>query len=565
MAIEPQDHRGRRGSGNSGLPPAALALALAVLALAWFGNLGERKLIRADEGRYAEIAREMVATGDWLTPRLNGYKYFEKPALQHWATAASFSLFGVRDWSARLWPALTGFLAILLVYFAGNRLFAPPVGLYSAAVLSSCFLFVMLGHMLTLDMGVAFFLSASVLALLMAQRDDAALAERRNWMLAAWAAAALAVLSKGLIGIVLPAAAVALYVLVQRDWRLLLRLEGAAGGALFLAIAAPWFIQVSQANPEFFRYFFIYEHFERFLTTAHGRYQPIWYFVPVLLAGLLPWTISLFPALARGWRTSGSGRFQPARFLVVWSAAVFAFFSASSSKMPSYILPIVPALALLIGLYLARNARGVSAVAIAQAIAVAVAGAGAAAWSPNALKFADTALPAELLARYVPWLAWAAIFLFAGSALAAGLWWRQRATLGALALAAGGLAFAQLAVTGHGQLSPAYSAYHIVESARPHLKPDAPFYAVDTFDHSLPFYLGRTVTMVAYKDELAASIGWEPDRFLPDLASFARAWQADGEAFAVFPRGDFESLRRSLGIPMQVIAIDARRVMVKKP
>ncbi len=109
---------------------------LAALALAWFGSIGERKLVRPDEGRYAEIAREMVATGDWTTPRLNGYKYFEKPALQYWVTAAAFQLFGVHEWTARLWAALTGFLGVLLVLHFGNRAFGPPVGALAAAVLA---------------------------------------------------------------------------------------------------------------------------------------------------------------------------------------------------------------------------------------------------------------------------------------------------------------------------------------------------------------------------------------------------------------------------------------------
>ena len=139
-------------------------LLLAIFAIAWFCNLGYRHLAKSDEGRYAEIPREMVASGDWLTPRLNGYKYFEKPPLQYWATAAAFSAFGTTEWAARLWPGLTGFLGVLLVYWAGNRLFGPPIGLYGAAVAASSAVYVSIGHVLTLDMGLAFFVSASVFA-----------------------------------------------------------------------------------------------------------------------------------------------------------------------------------------------------------------------------------------------------------------------------------------------------------------------------------------------------------------------------------------------------------------
>src|SRR5258708_5120973 len=246
---------GRRGSADRVRSSASrLWILLAVFALGWFCNLGYRHLIKPDEGRYAEIPREMVVSGDWLTPRLNGYKYFEKPALQYWITAAAFTAFGQNEGAARLWPGLTGFLGVLLVFWAGKRLFAPPAGLYGAAVASSCALYVAIGHVLTLDMALTFFLSASVFAFAVAQQDSGE-SERRRWMLVAWAAAALAVMTKGLIGIVLPAGAVALYVLIERDWKLLGRLHVLCGGLLFLPIAAPWFIAVSLANPEFLRFF----------------------------------------------------------------------------------------------------------------------------------------------------------------------------------------------------------------------------------------------------------------------------------------------------------------------
>src|SRR5512137_1780920 len=188
----------------------ALLLGLATVAflVLWFGNLEYRDLSDPDEGRYAEIPREMVVTGDWVTPRLNDLKYFEKPALQYWATAALYTVFGVDEWVARLWPALAGVAALALTWFAGRRLFGPRVGLLSALLLGGTLHFVVFAHILTLDMTVTLFLTAAVLGFAVAQRDDASRRERDSWMLMAWAAMGGAVLGKGLIGIVLPAATV---------------------------------------------------------------------------------------------------------------------------------------------------------------------------------------------------------------------------------------------------------------------------------------------------------------------------------------------------------------------
>ena len=537
-------------------------LLLAIFTIAWFCNLGYRHLAKSDEGRYAEIPREMVASGDWLTPRLNGFKYFEKPPLQYWTTAAAFSVFGQTEWAARLWSGLTGFFGVLLVFWFGNRLLGPPVGLYGAAVVASSAIYVSIGHMLTLDMGLTLFMSASVFSIALAQRDQASEAERRRWMLLAWTAAALAVLSKGLIGIVLPAGAVALYVLVERDWKVLARLHTVSGALLFAAIAAPWFVAVSIVNPEFFRFFFIHEHFERFLTHVHRRDEPAWYFIPVLLAGVLPWILSLFPALWRAWRRSPDVTFQPKRFLLLWCVLVFVFFSASGSKLSSYILPIFPALALLIGSALAfsgpRFALAQAAVAGLLAVALATA-------ASQGSRFATGRLPAELLAAYAPWLLVAAVALLAAAGVSAWLSLRARPQAAVLALAFGGFVSVQVATSGYEELSPAYSAYHIVQKMRDQLRPNVPFYVVHTFDHTLLFYLGRTVTMVGFKDELAQPIAWEPKNFLPDTTAFARAWEGDSEAFAMFKSHHLDRFLETHPLSMRIVARDASHVIVKKP
>ncbi|HEY7240033.1 MAG TPA: glycosyltransferase family 39 protein, partial [Burkholderiales bacterium] len=264
-----------------------LIAAIVVLAILWFGGLEYRGLFQPDEGRYAEISREMLASGDWITPRLNGLKYFEKPPLQYWATAVSFALFGQDEWTARLWTAVTGFLGLLFTVFAGNRAGPAGAGSIAGLVLASSGAYFLSSQYVTLDMGLTFFMSAALLSFLVAHEGGQV---KRGWMLLAWSAMACAVLAKGLVGIVLPGMALAIYVAIERDWRLLRELEWGRGLALFTALAAPWFILVQLRNPEFFDFFVLHEHFARYALPGHHRPGPWWYFAAVLLVGMMPWT-----------------------------------------------------------------------------------------------------------------------------------------------------------------------------------------------------------------------------------------------------------------------------------
>jgi 4-amino-4-deoxy-L-arabinose transferase-like glycosyltransferase len=533
---------------------------LAAFALIWFSNLEYRKLVNPDEGRYAEIPREMVASGDWITPRLNDIKYFEKPALQYWATAAAYTLFGEHQWTARLWSALAGFLGVLMAYFAGRRLFGEETGWNAALVLGSSLLYVLIGHVNTLDMGVSFLLSAAVCAFCLGQSSVTDQGQRRRWMLAAWAAIALAVLSKGLIGLVLPGAALVLYIVIERDWRLPGRLHLLSGLSLFFVITVPWFVAVSLANPEFARFFFIHEHFERFLTKSHGRYQPMAYFIPVLLAGMLPWTVTLVDALARAWTRDPGQSFQVRRFLLIWAAVVFVFFSVSSSKLVSYILPMFPALALLIGAHLTR----ISPRALAwQTLPAALAGILLLALMPGIARYASREVPAELFQHYAEWLTAGAVLQIAGAAAGAWLAWRGRRAAALALLAFSGLALAQLALSGHESLSTANSAYYVAQKIKPELKPAMPFYSVNTYDQSLQFYLKRSTTMVVYKDELGFGIEQEPEKFIADLAKFEQVWNAQREALALMSPDAYETFS-ARGLPMRLVARDTRRIVVAR-
>ena len=225
--------------------PVLWALVAAV-ALLWFVTLDARLLTHPDEGRYAEIAREMAATGDWVTPRLNGLKYFEKPPIQYWLTAAAFKNFGVHEWAARLWPALAGFLAVLAIARAGYALGGVALGAYAGLALAATVCHVFIAQIVTLDSGLSFFLALGFCAAVIAQRQETAERERRLWMWLASAALAGATLSKGLIGLVLPGGALVVYTALTRDFAVWRRLHLASCLVLYLALTAPWFVAVSR-------------------------------------------------------------------------------------------------------------------------------------------------------------------------------------------------------------------------------------------------------------------------------------------------------------------------------
>ena len=537
----------------------ACALLLVLAALAWFSILDYRKLIKPDEGRYAEIAREMAQSGDWVTPRLNAIKYFEKPPLQYWATATAFRLFGENEWTARLWSGLTGFAGVLLAAWTGARLFGCAAGLFSGVILGSSLWWVLMGHLNTLDMGFAFFLQASLTGFLLAQAAASGSGTERAAMLAAWGAAALAVLSKGLAGLVLPGMVLLVYCLVQRDWRALKRLHPAGGAALFLAITAPWFIAVQIANPEFAGFFFIHEHFERFLTTTHSRQQPAWYFLPILAAALLPWTGIALHAAARAWSTANDRTFNARRFLLLWTILIFLFFSASGSKLPSYILPVLPALAMLSGDWLAsaregtliRHCAAMAALALIAAAIFSALGMG-------------SVLQDEAHMDYAVWLAVAMAALIAGLLAATGLLRMNRTITGLAGLGLAALVGWAIVLQGHATLGRSSSAYYIAEQIKPLLRPGVPFYSVGTYEQTLPFYLDRTVTLVDYRDEFSFGLDQEPQRAIANLPDFKTRWLADKEAFAMMSPDGYKLLNLH-EFPMRVVARDPARIIVSKP
>ncbi len=565
-----------------------LWILLAAFAILWFCNLEYRVLIKPDEGRYAEIPREMVQSGDWVTPRLNGLKYFEKPPLQYWTTAAAYEVFGEHQWTSRLWDALTGFLSVLLVWFAGTRLFGRDAGRYAALILGSSFLFAVMGHLNTLDIGVTFFITLGIVGLLFGQREELSASTRRNWMYAAWAALGLAVLSKGLIGFVLPGAALFLYSVFQRDFHVWKRMHWGAGLLIFFAVTAPWFYLVIKANPEFFHFFFIHEHWERFTTKVHERYQPWYYFIPIMLFGMLPWSVTMLDTLRCAWRDSArpvpyahsmwrflrlAKRFNPERYLLIWAVFVFLFFSRSDSKLPGYVLPIFPVLALLMGKHLAAmEPRRL----FWQLVPVLPVLAAMLAVTFFSARLATTPVEAEMYGAYAGWLQASMLVWLLGLA-AALLWLRRGRKMPAVAaLAFATLAAAILATSGYNTIGRDRSGFRVAEAIRAQVKPDVPFYSVLMYEQTLPFYLKRTFTLVEFTDEMKFGVEQEqedarragakpaPMHWLPDLPHFAEAWSKEREALAIIPLSYYPMVQ-PYKLDMKEIYRDHQYIVVTKP
>jgi 4-amino-4-deoxy-L-arabinose transferase-like glycosyltransferase len=531
-----------------------------VFCIIWFYALGARTLVPTDEGRYAEMAREMLATGDWITLRLNGLKYFEKPPLQTWMNALTFAAFGLGDWQARLWTGVSGLFGILITGYTGSRVFNPRVGFNAAVVLASSFMWAALSHVNTLDMGLAGMMALTLCALLLGQREGAGERERRKWMLTCWAGMALAVLSKGLIGIVLPGAVLVLYTLFSRDWAIWKRLHMIGGLLLFFAISAPWFILISLKNPEFPYFFFVHEHFQRFTSKVHHRFGPWYYFIPLLIIGIVPW-LGLLPQSLWNARREPAHGFQPRKMLLIWAVFIFVFFSISDSKLPSYILPIFPALALLIACQLERPAhKGLAA----SGSLFALAGIAGLAFAHRIPALTHSAYEVPLYQAYVPWVVAGAALAVSGGIGAVLLARRQR-DLAIMMLAGSAFMSGQILMLGHEPLGRYKAGLDHVPAIAAELTPQTPIYAVNLYEQSLPFYLRRTTILVKHADEMEFGVKQEPQLWLPTLDAFIAAWNAahanGKKAIAILQPGVYPELQKR-NLPMRVIAQDPRRIIV---
>jgi 4-amino-4-deoxy-L-arabinose transferase-like glycosyltransferase len=545
-----------------------------LLAALWLATLGSRPLFNPDEGRYAEIPREMLSGGDWVIPHLNGLAYIEKPPLQYWATAVSYRILGTGEFAARLYTALTALGTGFMVWLLARRLWNPAAGVRAVAVLAGMLIFVVLGQLLTLDMSLTFYLTVSLGGFLLAQQEK----QPRAWMLLAWAAAALGVLTKGLVAAAIPTAVLILYSLYARDFTPWRRLYLAWGLPLFLVITVPWHWLAARRAADFLQFFFIHEHVARYLTPVSDRQEPWWFFGGVFLAGSMPWILPALRVLAGGWRrrapdsgagvgvgicigasASGAGReFQPGLFLWIWVVFIGVFFSLSDSKLMPYILPLMPALALLIAALppptLKRDIMFTAVLTLAAGLGLGLAAfrwAHVIAPSPRGAYFLLLSSPLKEIALL---LTVSGAFVLMRCA--------RDATRGCVFLGVGWCLAWLLLVRAAALVAPIYSGAGLA-AALPESQRDVPLYSVGTYDQSLTFYLRRTVILVAYRGELDYGLKRTPDAAIAGVAEFIPRWTSGPLAFAIMEKNMFDDLK-SRGVPMRLIGQDFNRVVVAR-
>jgi len=326
-------------------------LLVAGTAIFYLARLGLAGLYDPNEGMYAEIPREMVLLGDWLTPRFNFIRYFEKPPLLYWLTALAYQLFGITEFSARLATALAATLGVGVVYGIGRDLWGRRAGLVSGLILATSFGYFIFSRIILTDMLFTALLAATYWGVLRGLLGET---PRRIPMLLAYAAMGLAILTKGLIGLAFPVLTLGSFFLLTREWRLVRRLELLRGGAVFLAVTAPWHILVGLKNPGFFWFYFVNEHLLRFVGRRHlldYAPMPLYAFLIMVLVWTFPWSVFLPVALRRSWHRLRGTRPEERGllFILLWAASVIGFFALTPSRLEYYSLPAFPALALVVG------------------------------------------------------------------------------------------------------------------------------------------------------------------------------------------------------------------------
>jgi 4-amino-4-deoxy-L-arabinose transferase-like glycosyltransferase len=329
------------------MPARHLGLLLAVAGCIFFAWLGRLPLLEPDEGRNAEVAREMLASGDWLIPHFDSLPYLDKPPVFFWSVAMAFKLMGFHEWAARAPSALLALATLLLVWFLARTMFSEVAGIRAGMVFATCPLVIAFSRLVIFDMMLTFLVAVAMTSFWLAEASDFRSA---RFDVSLFAALGVATLTKGPVGFLLPLLCVLVYEAVRRNLSDLKRLRWGLGAAIFSAAVLPWFIAVSVRHPEFPRYALWQETLARFTMDQAHRRGGLLYYLPIYLGGVFPWSLLLLFAgwnRLKRWKELRLDENRSAVFLLVWAGVTFLFFSISRSQLPAYFLPATIPLSIL--------------------------------------------------------------------------------------------------------------------------------------------------------------------------------------------------------------------------
>ncbi len=548
--------------------PLRLTIYAVLAAILYLPGLGRPALWEPDEGRYGEIAREMVTSGDYVTPRDDFELYFEKPPLVYWAEAAAIQIFGVNEFAVRLPAALFSIVQVVVTAALAEAMLGAAAGFFAALVLALSPLFFGFARFATLDPALAFFLTAALAAFYAAAREDSlSPPSSRRWMLISAAMLALGTLAKGPIALLLGGAIALAWLASERRLRQVAQMPLVWCLVIYAAIVVPWFVLAEARNPGFMHFFIVHEHLERYVASSEHGWGP-WFFVPIVIGGTWPW-IFFVPL---GWSAmragdglpegakDRSGRRAAARFLAIWFVVVFVFFSIPRSKLGSYILPALAPLGIVAGYGLARM-PALGAASRRRLLAV--------------VAIANLTLAAALfvfaefvLAPINPELGIDGLLI--GGVVAAGgiaMYSIGRAASRA-AYAIGAIALTMVAVMPLAERlredASSISTYRsLARTVQPYLAGDCTLASYRHYVQALPFYTRRRETRVEYWGELsefsARSQGKSPF-LIGSEARLRQVWSSGGCMILIVNDRDRNALADSLKPAPVVIGCEGKKL-----
>ncbi len=563
-----------------------MALCVTIACLLYLPRLGTPALWEPDEGRYAEIAREMVLSGDYVTPRDDWVRYLEKPPLVYWMTAAAIRVLGRNETAVRLPIAIASIAQIAIVQVLAETMFGPLAGAGAALCLGLSPLFFGFSRFLTLDPMLAMFVTAAIASFYLAARRPT-LEAGRNWLLLAAIFVALGILTKGPVALVLVVSVAVAFMLIEGRGRELAQVPWIASGLIVAAIDLPWFVVVSWRNPGFLWFFVVHEHLQRYAESTEHLWGP-YFFIVVVAAGMWPWVCYVPLALrailrpgednhdrglddstaAPGIReqawTAGAGA-QAAtsalRFCLVWFGVVFLFFSIPRSKLGSYILPGIPAMAILAGYGVSRlplidprrDSRILGFVALIDTTVALIA-------LLAASKVGELLGVPEL--RFDLLIGAAAMAL---GALAAFAFRRRAGAFGSMAMIALGMVVALGAmVKAREDAAPLESYRELSRAIARELRPGCVMASYRHHQQAMPFYTGWREVLVSFRGELAPWAGSSDAAasFIASDAGLRSLWSSGTCVILVINQRDFAVLGPTLSPAPRQIGAEGKKLAI---